>query len=138
MMSPPLISTPNLIRFASVAAGIAIFVAPFRASAGLRGAMLVLAGLAIVYAHAREGQIRQLLLPYKALVITSGLWLLSACIWSLLSPSPLESLSVVKRDILTPMLAFMVFFALTRTRADMMRWVSILTVGLFKIGRAHV
>jgi len=131
MQSPPLISTQNLIRFASVAAGIAIFVAPFRASAGLRGAMLLLAGLAILYAHVREGQFRQLLLPYKALVIATGLWLLSAGIWSFLSPSPVESLSVVKRDILTPILAFMVFYALTRTRADIMRWVSILTAGLF-------
>ena len=131
MQSQPLFSTQSLIRFASIAAGIAILVAPFRASAGLRGAMLVLAGLAIVYAYVREGQFSQLLLPYRALVIATGCWLLSACIWSFLSPSPVESLSVVKRDILTPMLAFMVFYALTRTRADMMRWVSILTVGLF-------
>ena len=130
MQPRPFISTQNLIRFASITAGIAILVAPFRASAGLRGAMLVLAGLAILYAHVREGQFRQLLLPYRALVIATGFWLLSACLWSFVSPSLLESLSVVKRDILTPMLAFMVFYALTRTRADMMRWVSILTVGL--------
>ena len=35
-MFPPAISTPHLIRFASIAADIAIFVAPFRSSAGLR------------------------------------------------------------------------------------------------------
>lgn len=129
-MPPAFISSPHLIRFASIAAGIAIFVAPFRGSAGLRGAMLVLAGLAILYAYLREGKFQQLLLPYKALVIATGAWLLSATVWSFLSPSPLESLSVVKRDILTPMLAFMVFYALTRTRADMMRWISVLTAGL--------
>jgi O-antigen ligase len=128
--SAPAISTSHLIRFASIAAGIAIFVAPFRASAGLRGAMLVLAGLAIVFAYWRAGQFKQLLLPYRALVIAAGAWLLAASLWSFASPSPLESLSVVKRDILTPMLAFMVFYALTRTRADMMRWLTILSVGL--------
>lgn len=123
-------ATRHLIRLASVAAGIAIFVAPFRSSAGLRGAMLVLAGLAILFAYVRVGQFRQFLLPYRVLVIATGAWLLVASLWSFLSPSPLESLSAVKRDILTPMLAFMIFYALTRTRADMMRWVSVLTAGL--------
>ena len=124
------LSTPHLIRFASIAAGIAIFVAPFRASAGLRGAMLILAGLAIVFAYRRAGQLPTLLPPHKALGVTVLAWFLSASLWSFLSPSPLESLSVVKRDILTPILAFLVFYALTRTRADMMRWGCVLTAGL--------
>jgi hypothetical protein len=129
-MLPPAISTSHLLRFASIAAGIAIFVAPFRASAGMRGAMLVLAGLALLFVYRRAGQV-QFLLPHdKPLVIAVGVWLVSASLWSLLSPSPLESLSVVKRDILTPMLAFMVFYALTRTRADLMRWISIIVAGL--------
>ena len=123
-------STPTLIRFASLAAGIAIFVAPFRGSAGLRGAMLVLAGMAIFFAYQRAGQLKDLLPPYKFLGVAAGAWLLTASLWSLLSPSPLESLSVVKRDILTPLLACLVFYALTRTRADMMRWLCVLTAGL--------
>ena len=123
-------STPRLTRFASIAAGIAIFVAPFRASAGLRGAMLIRAGLAIVFAYRRAGLLQHLLPPHKALGAAVLAWLLSASLWSFLSPSPLESLSVVKRDILTPILAFLVFYALTRTRADMMRWSSLLTAGL--------
>ena len=129
--SPP--ATAHLIRFAAIAAGIAIFVAPFRASAGLRGAMLVLAGVAILLAYRRAGQLQHLLPPHKALGVAVGAWLLSASLWSLLSPSPLESLSVVKRDILTPILAFVVFYALTRTRADMMRWLCVLTVGLIAL-----
>ena len=92
--------------------------------------MLVLAGLAILFVYVRAGQFRQLLLPYRLLVVATGAWLIVATIWSFLSPSPLESLSAVKRDILTSMLAFMVFYALTRTRADMMRWISVLTGGL--------
>ena len=55
--------------------------------------------------------------------IAVAVWLVSASIWSLLGPSPMERLSVVKRDILTSVLAFVVFYALTRTRADMMRWI---------------
>lgn len=129
-MSTPSISTPHLVRLASVLAGIAIFVAPFRASAGVRGGGLVLAGVVILFAYGRAGQWRQLLPPHKFLVIAAGVWLLTASLWSFVSPSPMESLSVVKRDILTPMLAFMVFFALTRTRADMMRWLCVLIAGL--------
>lgn len=118
------------MRFATIAAGIAILVAPFRGSAGLRGAMLVLAGLAITLAFWRARQLRQLLPPYKALGIAVLAWLLGASLWSLASPAPLESLSVVKRDILTPLLACLVFYALTRTRADLLRWLGVLTVGL--------
>jgi O-antigen ligase len=125
-MNPP----PYLIRFASIAAGIAILVAPFRSSAGLRGAMLVLAGLALLFAYRRAGQLRQLLPPQKILGIAALAWLLSASLWCFASPDPLESLSVVKRDILTPMLACLVFYALTRTRADMMRWLCVLIAGL--------
>ena len=124
------LSTPHLIRFASIAAGIAIFVAPFRASAGLRGAMLILAGLAILFCYRRAGQLQYLLPPHKTLGMAVLGWLLSASLWSFFSPSPLESMSVVKRDILTPILACLVFYALTRTRADMMRWGYVLTAGL--------
>ena len=123
-------SSPYLIQFAQVAAGIAIFVAPFRASAGLRGAMLVLAGVAILAAYQRAGRLRQVLPPYKFLAFAAGAWILSASLWSWLSPSLLESLSVMKRDVLTPILAALVFFALTKTRKDMMRWLSVLTAGL--------
>ena len=69
------------MRFATIAAGIAILVAPFRGSAGLRGAMLVLAGAAIMFAFWRAGQLRQLLPPYKALGIAVLAWLLGASLW---------------------------------------------------------
>ena len=129
-MSRPYLSMKQLMRFAAVVAGIAIFVAPFRGSAGMRGAMLVLAGAAILFAFWRASQLRELLPPYKALGIAALAWLLAASLWSFSSPSPLESLSVVKRDILTPVLACLVFYALTRTRADMTRWLCVLTAGL--------
>ena len=136
-MFPAHASVSNLntyaLRVAAFAAGVAIFVAPFRSSAGVRGAMLVIAGLLIVYAYRRAGQLSYVLPKNKILTTAVLAWLISAALWSFMSPSPVESLSVVKRDILTPMLAFMVFYALTRTRADMMRWISILTVGLLAL-----
>ncbi|MEQ1517862.1 MAG: O-antigen ligase family protein [Usitatibacteraceae bacterium] len=119
-----------LMRFAAIAAGIAIIVAPFRGSAGLRGAMWVLAGVAILLAHWRASKLPQLVPPYKLLGIATLLWLLVATAWSFVSPSPMESLSVMKRDILTPILACLVFYALTRSRADMMRWLTVLTLGI--------
>ena len=123
-------STPPLMRFATIAAGIAIFVAPFQRSAGLRGTMWVLAGLAILFTYWRAGKLEHLIPPYRALGIAALAWLMAATIWSFASPTPLESLGAVKRDILTPMLAFAVFYALTKTRADMMRWLWALTLGL--------
>ena len=124
------LSSSVLINVASVAAAIAIFVAPFRASAGLRGAMLVIAALVIVCAYARAGQLAHLLPKAKFLALAVGLWLLAATLWSFAAPQPMASLSVVKRDILTPILACLVFYALTRTRADMLRWLAVLTLSL--------
>jgi O-antigen ligase len=118
------------MRFATVAASIALFVAPFQRSAGLRGTMWVLAGLAILFTYWRAGKVEQLIPPYKALGVVVLVWLLAALIWSFLSPSPLEGISNVRRDILTPILAFAVFFTLTKTRADMLRWLGVLTLGL--------
>lgn len=124
------IRNQRLIQFAIIAAGAAMFFAPFRSSAGLRGGLLVLAGAAILWAYSRAGQLRLLLPPDKMLGVAVAVWLATTSIWSLLGPSPVESLSVVKRDVLTTALAFFVFYALTRTRADLLRWVCILTSGL--------
>lgn len=124
------ISNAQLMRFALIAAGVALLVAPFRASAGLRGAMLLLAGAAILFAHFRADQLKQLLPTEKLLGAAVAIWLASASIWAAMGPSPIDSLSVVKRDILTSMLAFFVFYALTRTRTDMLRWIYVLTAGL--------
>ena len=129
-MRIPHLSNARVIRFSTFPAGVAIFVAPFWASAGLRGAMLLLAGAAILFAHLRSGQLKQLLPPEKMLGVAVVIWLVAVSIWSLLGPSPMESLSVVKRDILTTVLAFLVFYSLTRTRVDLMRWIAILTAGL--------
>ena len=124
------VSNARVIQIAEIAAGIAIFIAPFRSSAGLRGAMLLLAGAAILMAYFRAGQLKYLLPNDKTLGIAVAVWLAASSIWSLAGPLPLESLSVVKRDVLTSVLAFLVFFALTRTRRDMMRWIYILVAGL--------
>lgn len=124
------ISNARALLFAKIAAGIAIFVAPFWASAGVRGAMLLLAGVAILFVHIRNGQLKYLLPREKTLAVAVAIWLVSASAWSLLGPSAMESLSVVKRDIFTSVLAFFVFYALTRTRDDLMRWISVLNAGL--------
>lgn len=116
--------------FAKIAAGIAVFVAPFWATAGARGAMLLLAAVAILFVHSRNGQLKYLLPREKTLAVAVAIWLISASAWSLLGPSPMESFSVVKRDMFTSVLAFFVFYALTRTRDDLMRWISILNAGL--------
>jgi len=43
------------------------------------------------------------------------------------------ALGVLKRDILTPLLAGLVFFALTRSRHDLLRWCWVLMAGLLAL-----
>ena len=120
----------GLVWLASVAAGVVLFIAPFRASAGIRGTLLVFASLTVVILYWRTRQLKTLLPPDRFLGFAVALWILAASAWSFMGPSPALSLNVVKRDILYPMLAAVVFFALTRTRADLLRWVCVMVAGL--------
>jgi len=129
-MHPPHLSNVSLMRFASVAAGLAIFIAPFRATAGARAALLAIAGLAVLSAYRRSGQMKFLLPPDGFLRLATALWLAAAIAWSFASPSWRNGLATVKGDILIPIVAFVVFYALTRTRADLVRWIHVMVAGL--------
>jgi O-antigen ligase len=118
------------MRVAQFAAAIALLVAPFRSSAGLRGAMLLVAATALIVAHARRRQL-SLLWPHSRLLGAILLiWVTAACISAMSTPDVFEALGAWKRDMLTPILGGLVFFAMTRNRADLLRWCQILLAGL--------
>lgn len=121
------------MRVAQVAACIVLLVTPFRSSAGLRGAMLLVAGGALLLAHGRARQFSLLWPRTPLLGVVLLLWIVAAAASALTTPLVGEALGVLKRDILTPVLAGLVFFALTRTRHDLLRWCWVLAAGLLAL-----
>ncbi|MEI6737911.1 MAG: O-antigen ligase family protein [Pseudomonadota bacterium] len=132
-----------LFRFAAVCAGIALFVAPFRSSAGIRGGMLLLALMAIVafvWRKSKSGTTdfniansQAVAPPPRYLLIALGLWALVVAILSLFGPEPLMSLKSWRGDVLTPMMAGVVFFVLTRTPRMLAAWLLILFISLLAL-----
>lgn len=124
----------TLFRFAVICAGIALLVAPFRSSAGLRGGLLVLALLALIWL--RQIGARHLLsavLPtatLRPLLWVLVWWVTVVGVLSIVGPAPLESLRSWRGDVLTPIGAGLVFFALTRHAGVLAAWLLVLFVSL--------
>lgn len=98
----------------------------FRATVGARGGLLVLISVLLVIDRVQVGD-WQSLYPRDWTLRAAGLiWLGTVSVWSLLGPAPLESLRGVRSDVLAPILGFCVFYTLTRTRVDLIRWSLIL------------
>jgi O-antigen ligase len=119
-----------LIVFAHVAACIALLVAPFRMSAGLRASMLLLAAIAVVIAYVRTGGARHMRVSSSLVVTATLIWIAYVGIWVAFSPDWLHSLQSWRGDVLTPVLAAWLFYVLTRTTADMARFSAVLLIGL--------
>jgi O-antigen ligase len=119
-----------LIVFAHAAACIALLVAPFRMSAGLRASMLVLAAIAVVIAYVRSGNARHLRVSSSLVVTATLIWITYVGIWVVFSPNWLHSLESWRGDVLTPVLAAWLFYVLTRTTADTARFSAVLLIGL--------
>jgi O-antigen ligase len=120
----------GLIVFAHAAACIALLVAPFRMSAGLRASMLVLAAIAVVIAYVRTGCARHLRVSSSPVVAATLIWIAYVGIWVAFSPNWLDSLQSWRGDVLTPVLAAWLFYVLTRTIADTARFSAVLLIGL--------
>ena len=98
----------------------------FRATVGARGGLLALICILLVVERMRVGNWQNLFPQGATLRIVGVSWLGIVSAWALLGPAPLESLRGVRSDVLAPILGFCVFYALTRTRVDLMRWSLIL------------
>jgi len=107
-----------------------LFAAPFRSSAGLRGGLLALAALLLIADAARRRDWRHLW-PARS-IATDGivLWLLTVLAWCAFSSDVRESFSTFKGEVAIPLLAGLVFHAITRDERDIQRWMLALMAGL--------
>ena len=126
---------PNRLQTAAntaaiYAAALCLLVAPFRGATGLRAALLVLAMLFIAVAAAVRREWRWLLPPPRMVRNSVAVWALALLAGSLMTSNHWRALDSWKGDVLTPLLALLVFYALTNTEADMKRWLKILFFGL--------
>jgi O-antigen ligase len=119
--------------FSYVAATLMLFVAPFPASAGLRGGLLLLsaAGLILVLLRNRGGDQSSLPnLPSRLLIFSALAWIITVAFFSALGPDPRASLSAWRGAVLSPALACGVFYALTTTRRDLLKFSFGLLIGV--------
>lgn len=120
----------RLVAAAQWCAAVGLFVAPFRASAGIRAGTMVVAAALLLMHHARQRDWRGLFPPRGIVVYGALCWLAVAFIWSFASEDRGASFSAFKGDLLTPLLAGLVFFALTRDERDLRRWILVLLTGM--------
>ena len=114
---------PLLHRAAVTCAGLLLLVIPFRATVGLRGGLLALTVILLLVAYLRNGPNWRECLPRQSLLnAIAVVWLAATLLWALASDSPSHGLHLVRRDVLSPILGFCVFHALTRGFADLARW----------------
>ena len=120
-------------------AGAAAFllVAPFPHSAGSRVAFLLLAAAGLIWDYRRDIRAAGLALLPRAFVASAIVW----CAWcaaSLLwSVDPDYSEGEVRREVVYGALAFLVFFAGTRTFAQLHRWVVVILAASLLLGVAE-
>ena len=101
-------------------AGLLLLAIPFRATVGLRGGLLALTVILLVVANWRNW--RECLPRQSLLNAVAAVWLAATLLWALTSDSPSHGLHLVRRDVLSPILGYCVFHALTRSFADLARW----------------
>ena len=120
---------PSILKsVAVVLACLLLVVIPFRATVGARSALLLLATLFFLGDQIRHAGFAALWPPSRSLrnsrmlIVVAALWLVLVFAWSLASDDPRNSLTTMRRDVLSPIIAFCLFFALTKNRRDLMRW----------------
>ncbi len=119
------------LTFAVFAASLSLFIMPFRATAGFRAGLLILAFIAILVVCIRERDYRRLLLPAPLLLWAVGWWAATVGAFAAFGPAPQESLQSWRGDVLIPILACWVFYLLTKTPRDLERFIAVLFAGLF-------
>jgi O-antigen ligase len=125
---PPLMSYH--MQVAVLLATISIFVAPFRASAGLRASALLVALLLLIFLWWKT-RVRTIEFPkgvlFRASVLT---WVAVVFFYSLIGPNWSLSLVSWRGDVITPLLAGIVFYSLGRSPRIVAIWLVALLVGL--------
>jgi O-antigen ligase len=121
----------QLCVFAYAASWLMLLVAPFPASAGLRGGLLLLAAIALMVALARASDgLTSINLPSKFCISAALAWIISVAIFSAFGPDPRMSLNAWRGDVLTPALACGVFYVLTTARRNLLGFSFALLIGV--------
>jgi O-antigen ligase len=117
--------------FAYSAAWLMLLVAPFPASAGLRGGLLLLAAIAlmVVAVRTRDG-LASTNLASKFCISAALAWIISVAIFSAVGPDLRVSLNAWRGDVLTPALACGVFYVLTTARRSLLGFSVALLIGV--------
>jgi O-antigen ligase len=123
-------ASTRALNIATIFAGLALAIAPFRGSAGIRGGLLILAAALILLSYRHVGGFRVFVSRFRFLNIATLFWVASVATWACFAPDPIESLKSWRGDVLTPVLAGGVFYALTKDIRTLNRWLTVLLVGL--------
>ncbi len=103
---------PRLVGFAVALAAVALFVAPFRGSAGLRAACFVAALLLLLFIWWQTKH-RTIAFPGGQFLRTGMLiWVLTVFAYAVTSSDPITSLESWRGDVLTPLLAGLICYNL--------------------------
>ena len=136
-MSPQAVSWSTarslVYRIAIALTALSLLVAPFRSSAGLRAAALLIAAglLAAYWWRSKTPTIR---IPAGLFLRTTvALWVVVVFLYSSLSADPLTSLASWRGDVLTPLLAGIVCYSLAQTRQAVGVWLVVLLAGLLAL-----
>jgi O-antigen ligase len=115
--------------FSYAAAMLMLLVAPFPSSAGLRGALLLLSAIGLILVLVRNRGSSSSL-PSRLLMVSALAWIFTVALFSVFGPDPRASLSAWRGAVLSPALACGVFYVLTTTRRDVLRFSLVLLVGV--------
>jgi len=120
---------PAARRAALAAAAAFLFVLPFSSSAALRNALLAIAAGCVLYEAVRGTAVPPRLPPWRVLgpFLAWTAWCLASVAWSV---DPAYSIAELRPGLLYPLVAFLVFHALTADAAGLDRWAWALAAGL--------
>ena len=133
MASPGTDAQPASLKAAAGLLAAFLFVLPFTSSVTLRNSLLGLAAACALYAAAKGFVTRPRLPPWRVLapIVAWTSWCIVSVAWSI---EPAYSVSEFRPGLLYPLIAFLLFFAVTADVAAIDRWALSLCAGLATLG----
>jgi O-antigen ligase len=125
------------LQLAVLFAALALLIAPFQSSAGLRAASLVIAFFILIGIARVTRTITIIIPPNRYLRWGVSIWALTVLAYALMSPQLRQSLESVRGQVITPILAVIVFYCLCRSWRAVGVWLIALFSGLI-ILTAHL
>ncbi len=118
------------LQIAIALAALSILVAPFQSSAGLRAATLVIAFFILLGIARATRTVTIVIPPNRYLRWGVSIWALTVLAYALMSPQLRQSLESVRGQVITPILAGIVFYSLCKSWRVVGVWLITLFSGL--------